>query len=792
MTSHTSLQMPSPSPKRVPPPQRPTANNVDAAIQHFNSLLEHPTVTRATFLPSTSGDSNNTLLLDTSQRSISALIKRSATQTLGLTDDGAVAFSSPLAFTSPEVQHTSFSPDGKLQAVFRNISAKEGKGAKRVIEVLSVQDGLKLEELDVTEEHGDWYFDATFGPPSWHPSSHALLFTAEAPKPKTESLPQQSTYKYTPDFGETFTGKKFPCTFLFLLPSSPFRNAVSSTSDLPSKPSVHRLMNAEHFPSTNFGQPVFLPDNVDGTPRILATGYSSLGDTRKLGIVYCANRPAQIYEFSISIVPLDPSSPAKLTYRVLTATSQSDPTRSSRSPRVLHPPPNAPFAPLIVFLSNPVGGPHSSCASLHAVALQKDGGAKTVELVASVEKPKNLEDFPGLYVDQLPQSAFVLTEEGPGVVLSSIWRSRKVPLLVSLRTGEVTSLAPWPEANEEDVVLPYLGKGLESVNVLGTDGGGRVVAMRSGVVQIPEVVLLDLKKGGERDWKVIKAPSLPKKLANALSSLSYTVLPLPKFDASELILVSPCPIDPSAPAKPNLPPLITFPHGGPHSTTTTEWSAYTACLALAGYRVALVNYPGSLGYGQQFVDSLPPQLGTLEVEATLAAGHYLNTLSLASRTKGKKFVLGGSHGGWIAAHLSARFPDEFDATVMRNPVTDLASNSFNTDIPDWCYAEGALPYSLSHPPTAISPETFTHLRSISPLSHASHVTLPTLLLIGASDRRVPPDQGRTWYHALKGCKKSEVEMLVFEGNGHALDGTVEAEVVGFEAGLRWFERFTEW
>lgn len=55
MTSHTSLQMPSLSPK-APVPQRPSANNVEAAIQHFNSLLELPSVTRATFLPSSATD----------------------------------------------------------------------------------------------------------------------------------------------------------------------------------------------------------------------------------------------------------------------------------------------------------------------------------------------------------------------------------------------------------------------------------------------------------------------------------------------------------------------------------------------------------------------------------------------------------------------------------------------------------------------------------------------------------------------------------------------------------------
>lgn len=34
-------------------------------------------------------------------------------------------------------------------------------------------------------------------------------------------------------------------------------------------------------------------------------------------------------------------------------------------------------------------------------------------------------------------------------------------------------------------------------------------------------------------------------------------------------------------------------------------------------------------------------------------------------------------------------------------------------------------------------------------------------------------------------------MLVFPGNGHALDSTVECELIGFETGLRWLGKFTK-
>ena len=77
---------------------------------------------------------------------------------------------------------------------------------------------------------------------------------------------------------------------------------------------------------------------------------------------------------------------------------------------------------------------------------------------------------------------------------------------------------------------------------------------------------------------------------------------------------------------------------------------------------------------------------------------------------------------------------------------------------------------------------------------------------GADDQRVPSGQIRVcdkfliiwknlfflnflwaWYHALKNHDKN-VQLLVFKNTGHALD-SVEAETVGFESTLQWFEKY---
>lgn len=95
-----------------------------------------------------------------------------------------------------------------------------------------------------------------------------------------------------------------------------------------------------------------------------------------------------------------------------------------------------------------------------------------------------------------------------------------------------------------------------------------------------------------------------------------------------------------------------------------------------------VNYRGSIGAGEDSVNSLLGKVGQADVSDCMAA----------LRAALEKFpwidpdrvaLVGGSHGGFLVAHLSGQHPDAFKAVVARNPVIDLASMSTISDIPDW-------------------------------------------------------------------------------------------------------------
>jgi len=205
-------------------------------------------------------------------------------------------------------------------------------------------------------------------------------------------------------------------------------------------------------------------------------------------------------------------------------------------------------------------------------------------------------------------------------------------------------------------------------------------------------------------------------------------------------------------------PVIVYPHGGPHSLISTVFFNRCHFFNLLGFTVLFVNYRGSIGYGKEVLDALPGHVGDMDVKDCISALNICFDLQ-PNLSRKKVFAFGGSHGGFLSLHLAGQYPDTFKGIVAINPVTNIASNCGVTDIPDWCFNETGLDYAWKSP----QPADYQKMFLVSPIAHIEKIQAPILLQLGSLDLRVPPSQGLSFYHALKGLGK-EVSMHEYEDN----------------------------
>lgn len=93
--------------------------------------------------------------------------------------------------------------------------------------------------------------------------------------------------------------------------------------------------------------------------------------------------------------------------------------------------------------------------------------------------------------------------------------------------------------------------------------------------------------------------------------------------------------------------------------------------------------------------------------------------------------MGGSYGGYMSAIMASRYSDLFKASIILNPVTNIPFMMNITDIPEWstsCALNKEYSWDLNG-------DDYKEMFDKSPMKES--IKIPSLLLIGAKDRRCP-------------------------------------------------------
>jgi len=132
--------------------------------------------------------------------------------------------------------------------------------------------------------------------------------------------------------------------------------------------------------------------------------------------------------------------------------------------------------------------------------------------------------------------------------------------------------------------------------------------------------------------------------------------------------------------KDNKRPLMVLVHGGPNSNVFLDYYLGVMAYVSLGFDVLIINYRGSIGFGQESVDKLLGNISKTDVSDCHEA--IRRCLDLTDRSR-RVVLIGGSHAGVIIGRLIGEYPDEYAVAVLRNPVTDLLHLYSTSDIPDW-------------------------------------------------------------------------------------------------------------
>jgi dipeptidyl aminopeptidase/acylaminoacyl peptidase len=214
-------------------------------------------------------------------------------------------------------------------------------------------------------------------------------------------------------------------------------------------------------------------------------------------------------------------------------------------------------------------------------------------------------------------------------------------------------------------------------------------------------------------------------------------------------------------------------HGGPQGAWGDDWSYRwnPELFAANGYVVVMINFHGSTGYGQKFIDAINGNWGGAPFE------DLMKGLDYAEKTypfidKDRECALGASYGGymanWVLGHT-----DRFKCIVSHDGMFNTESAWGTTEelwFNNWEFK--GTPYS--------NPAMY---EKWSPRNSASNFKTPTLVVHGQLDYRLDVSEGFQLFDTLQ-VMGVPSKMLYFPDEGHWVLKPQNAQL--------WYKTVNDW
>ena len=220
-------------------------------------------------------------------------------------------------------------------------------------------------------------------------------------------------------------------------------------------------------------------------------------------------------------------------------------------------------------------------------------------------------------------------------------------------------------------------------------------------------------------------------------------------------------------------------HGGPQGAWGDDWSyrwnaelfAAPTSSTSSGYVVIMINFHGSTGYGQKFIDAINGDWGGAPFE------DLMKGLDYAEKTypfidKNRECALGASYGGyminWILGHT-----DRFKCLVSHDGMFNAESAWGTTEelwFNDWEFK--GTPY-----------DNRASYQKWSPHQYAKNFKTPTLVIHGQRDYRLDVSEGLQLFTTLQ-MEGVPSKMLYFPDEGHWVGKPQNSQL--------WYKTVNEW